>query len=68
MSEGSQSFHSCVLRGASVTTLPKALDAQRFVFPACACMLSRFGHVRLFAAPGTIAHQAPLSTEFSRQY
>ena len=25
------------------------------------------GHVRLFAAPWTVAHQAPLSVEFSRQ-
>ena len=29
----------------------------------CVCMLS---HVQLFAAPGTVAHQAPLSMEFSR--
>ena len=27
----------------------------------CACMLSHFSHVRLFAALWTIAHQAPLS-------
>ena len=31
------------------------------------CMLSRFGHVRLFATMWTIAHQAPLSMGFSRQ-
>ena len=31
------------------------------------CMLSRFGHVQLFAIPWTVAHQAPLSLEFSRQ-
>ena len=30
-------------------------------------MRSRFGHVRLFATPGTVASQAPLSTGFSRQ-
>ena len=30
----------------------------------CAQLLS---HVQLFATPWTIAHQAPLSTEFSRQ-
>ena len=30
-------------------------------------MLSHFSHVRLFAAPWTIAHQAFLSIEFSRQ-
>ena len=32
-----------------------------------ACMLSHFIHGRLFATPGTVAHQAPLSMEFSRQ-
>ena len=32
-----------------------------------ACMLSRFGRVRLFVTPGTVAHQAPLSVGFSRQ-
>ena len=31
------------------------------------CMLNRFSHVRLFETPWTIAHQAPLSTGFSRQ-
>ena len=28
---------------------------------------SRFGHVRLFEIPWTVAHQAPLSMGFSRQ-
>ena len=32
-----------------------------------ACMLSRFSHVRLCATLWTAAHQAPLSTGFSRQ-
>ena len=31
------------------------------------CVLSRFGHVRFFATLRTVAHQAPLSMEFSRQ-
>ena len=31
------------------------------------CILSRFSCVRLFVTPWTAAHQAPLSTEFSRQ-
>ena len=26
-----------------------------------------FSHVQLFAMPGTVAHKAPLSLEFSRQ-
>ena len=30
-------------------------------------MLSHFSHVRLFATLWTMAHQAPLSMEFSRQ-
>ena len=30
-------------------------------------MLSRFSRVRLYATPWTAAHQAPLSTGFSRQ-
>ena len=30
-------------------------------------MLSHFSHVQLFATPWTIAHQTPLSMEFSRQ-
>ena len=33
----------------------------------CACMLSHFSHVRLFATLWTVACQAPLSMEFSRQ-
>ena len=32
-----------------------------------ACMLSHFSCVSLFLTPWTVAHQAPLSMEFSRQ-
>ena len=32
-----------------------------------ACVISCFSHVRLFATPWTVAHQAPLSMELSRQ-
>ena len=32
-----------------------------------ACVLSCFSPVRLFATPWTVARQAPLSMEFSRQ-
>ena len=32
---------------------------------AMSCLL--LSHVRLFATPWTVAHQAPLSMEFSRQ-
>ena len=34
---------------------------------AHACVPSRFSHVRLFVTPWTVARQAPLSVEFSRQ-
>ena len=33
----------------------------------CACVLSRFSPIRLFATPWTVALQAPLSMRFSRQ-
>ena len=35
--------------------------------PECVlvCMLSRFSRVQLFETPWTVAHQAPLSREFS---
>ena len=31
------------------------------------CVLSHFSHVRLFATPWIVAHQAPLSMGFSRK-
>ena len=31
------------------------------------CVLSHFSRVHLFATPWTVAHEAPLSTGFSRQ-
>ena len=34
---------------------------------SCACVLSHFSHVRLFATLWTVAHQASLSMGFSRQ-
>ena len=33
----------------------------------CACVLSRFSHIRLFVALWTVAHQAPLFMGFLRQ-
>ena len=33
---------------------------------SCACVLSSFSRVQLFATPWTVVHQAPLSTGFSR--
>ena len=44
---------------------------SKFVIPKsrtkCACMLSCFSHVQLFATQWTVAFQAPLSMGFSRQ-
>ena len=37
------------------------------VDPVCACVLSHFSRVRLFATPWAVAPQAPLSMGFSRQ-
>ena len=33
----------------------------------CTCVLSCFSHVQFFMTQWTVAHQAPLSMEFSRQ-
>ena len=33
----------------------------------CVCVYWSLSHVRLFATPCTVAHQVPLSMEFSRQ-
>ena len=33
----------------------------------CACVCESLSHVQLFATPWSVAHQAPLSVEFSRQ-
>ena len=43
----------------------KLFSYAAFTIEECAQSLS---HVRLFVTPWTIAHLAPLSTEFSRQY
>jgi len=37
------------------------------MFSVCACVLSPFCRVQLFVTPWTVACQAPLSMEFSRQ-
>ena len=53
------------------------LCAPRFASPRCVCRhthstkegmcVSLLNHVRLFVTPWTVAHQTPLSREFSRQ-
>ena len=43
------------------------VDFQRCVNFCCVCLLSHLSPVQLFATLWTVAHQAPLSTGFSRQ-
>ena len=46
---------------------PKRLLRGMLTPVCCTCVLNRFSHVWVFATPWTIAHQAPLFMEFSRQ-
>ena len=59
----------CSPPGSSVHGIFQArvLDGVPLPCPTHACMLSRFSCVRLYVTPWTAAHQAPLSTGFSRQ-
>ena len=52
-------------RGVLTTGAPGKSPA--LVFKSTLCMLSLFSRVLLFVTPWTVAHQAPLSTGFSRQ-
>ena len=45
----------------------KASCPNSFFINMQVCVLSCFSHFRLCATPWTVAHQAPLSVEFSRQ-
>ena len=47
--------------------LKPVLNTQHPSKPVACCVLSRFSRVRLFATPWPVAHQAPLSTGFSKQ-
>ena len=55
--------------GSSVPGILQAriLEWVAISFSNAACVLCCFSRVRLFATPRTAAHQAPLSTGFSRQ-
>ena len=54
--------------GSSVPGILQARTLERVAIAfSSACMLSHFSRVRLCAALWTAAHQAPLSTGFSRQ-
>ena len=62
-----------VLQGFETQTMPKASssNSEHYEFTLevnmPVCMLSRFSYVRLFVAPWTVAHQAPLFMGYSRQ-
>ena len=43
---------------------PQTVRLLSGIYMGCVCVVS---HVQLFATPWTVAHQAPLSMEFSRQ-
>ena len=50
-----------------MTILPKAIYRFNACVCVCVCALSHFSHVQLFRTPRTVACQAPLPMEFSRQ-
>ena len=57
------------LTGSPLSGCPlscKSVGRSGLIHP-CECMLSHFSHVQLFVTPWTVAHQAPLSIEFSRE-
>ena len=73
-----KSFQSCLSLCDSIdgsppgSLVPGILQARipewvAFSSPMHACMLSHFSCVQFCATPWTAAHQAPLSTGFSRQ-
>ena len=46
---------------------PSDISMHLFGFYWFTCACCRFSHVWLFVTPGTVSHQAPMSTGFSRQ-
>ena len=55
------------LRHMAPSLVPENKILRKLSLTACGCMLSHFSHVQLFVMPGTVAHQAFLSMEFSRE-
>ena len=43
------------------------MGIDMYTLCVCVCVLSRFSHVQLCGTQWTVAHQAPLSMEFSRR-
>ena len=71
---GQASNAAALVAQSSASLRPHKLEPVRLLYPwdspgagnvLCVCVL--FSPVRLFATPWTVAHQAPLSVEFSRQ-
>ena len=60
-------YESSLLPCPGRTHLHDRVSLSNVYFPTGACVLSRFSRIQLFATPWTIACQAPLSMEFSRQ-
>ena len=58
------SLHTDLPKGAPIKLSRLRVNLRLL---SSACMLSHFSHVQLFAAPWTVACQAPLSMVFSRQ-
>ena len=58
----------CLLHNSHTALYQRAEAYMRELLSLCVlCVLSHFSWIRLFAAPWTVAHQAPLFMEFSRQ-
>ena len=53
--------------GYAVQSYPSPRSGFLFISFLFLCLLSRFGRVQLFMTPWTLAREAPLSIEFSRQ-
>ena len=57
---------SCIGKSGSLPLVPPG-KPNLWHFCVCVCVISRFSHVQLFAMLWTVACQAPLTMEFSRQ-
>ena len=60
-------MHALCIYIFSEILLSKVLTTNSLPSFACACVLSRLTHIRLFVTPWTLTCQAPLSMGFSRQ-
>ena len=58
---------TCIGKSGSLPPVPPGKPKPLAFLCLCACVLSCFSHVQLLAALWTIACQAPLTMEFSRQ-